>query len=197
MRGWGLTIVALGAVLACSLPARAEAGDQTVQAAPSPAAVTQAAPSPAASAGQTSASAHPASSRLSNAEAAVKAEVKALVPMTLRERRVFERASAEFPGFCRDWERKLRDREVNNLANLAWSERNGYETASYVGYGPIEKCQCHESRQGVPIGELIYKEIHYYLVGKTKDEAKRAKPKTVGEINTLEIFSWDRNRWFY
>lgn len=140
---------------------------------------------------------HSAPVHLHGSEEAVKAEVKALTPRTLRERRVFERASSEFPAFCRDWERKLRDREVNNLANLSWEARSGYETATYVGYGPIEQCQCHESRQGIPIGEVSYEEIQYYLVGKTLDEAKHAKPKQIGETRTLEIFSWERNKWFY
>lgn len=140
---------------------------------------------------------HTAPVHLSDAESAVNAEVRALTPMTLRERRIYERASSELPAFCRDWERKLRDREVNNLSNIAWKERSGYETATYVGYGPIEQCKCHESRQGIPIGDVSYEEIEYYLVGKTIDEAKHAKPKPVGQTKTLEIFSWERNKWFY
>jgi hypothetical protein len=39
--------------------------------------------------------------------------------------------------------------------------------------------------------------MSYYLVGKTIEEAKRAKPKLLRLTNTLEIFSWDKNRWFY
>jgi hypothetical protein len=136
-------------------------------------------------------------SELTGARAAVSAEVKTLFPMTLRERRIYERASSEFPAFCHDWERKLHDREVNNLANIAWSARGGYETATYVGYSSIERCECHESRQGIPIGKVTYEEINYYLVGKTLDEAKHAKPRQVGVTNTLEIFSWERNKWFY
>jgi len=136
-------------------------------------------------------------SELTGARAVVSAEVKTLFPMTLRERRIYERASAEFPAFCHDWERKLHDREVNNLANIAWRERGGYETATYIGYSSIERCECHESPQGIPIGKVTYEEINYYLVGKTLDEAKHAKPKQVGVTNTLEIFSWERNKWFY
>jgi hypothetical protein len=187
MRGRGLAVaMALVTAALGSSPARGQSENKAARAATETASIDQSATIKQAT-----------SQHLSGAAAAVKAEVKALVPMTLRERRVYERASSEFPAFCRDWERKLRDREVNNLANIAWRERDGYETATYVGYSPIEQCQCHESRQGIPIGDVTYEEIQYYLVGKTIDEAKHAKPKSIGQTKTLEIFSWERNKWFY
>jgi hypothetical protein len=112
-------------------------------------------------------------------------------------RHEFETAFRKLPTFCQNWQSKLHEREVNNLANLAWQEKNGYKTATYVGYGKVDGCLCKESGEGVPIGKVTYDEYQYYLVGKTLDEAKTAKPKLTGTTHTLEIFSWDKEQWFY
>lgn len=128
----------------------------------------------------------------------VTAQVRAILSkLPVVQRLKFQRASAAFPTFCQGWERKLHDREVDNLAHLSWQTRGGFETATYVGYGRVESCETKESSVGVPIGKLTYEEYRYYLVGKTVDEAKRAQPKLIGASSTLEIFSWDKNRWFY
>jgi hypothetical protein len=130
MRGMGLAVAMALAVTFFGVSlALAQSGNQTGNAT-----LTK-----TASLDQTETVRHAAPAHIAGAEAAVKAEVRALTPRTLRERRAFERASSTFPAFCRDWERKLHDREVNNLANIAWSERGGYETATFVGYGPIEQ----------------------------------------------------------
>jgi len=131
------------------------------------------------------------------ADSAIRTAVKRLVPSSLLDRRKYGRALATFPSFCRDWERKLHDREVNNLANITWQERNGYKTATYTGYGKIEHCECKPTPQGIPIGKLTYREMSYYLVGKTIEEAKHAAPKLLRRTDTLEIFSWEKNKWFY
>jgi hypothetical protein len=112
-------------------------------------------------------------------------------------RHEFEAAFKHLPSFCQDWDSKLHERELNNLAHLTWQEKNGYKTATYVGYGKVNGCQCKESAEGVPIGKVTYDEYQYYLVGKTLDEAKTAKPKVTGTTRTLEIFSWDKEQWFY
>jgi hypothetical protein len=142
---------------------------------------------------------NPAKIRHDDADSsALKAELERLLArLTPIQRRKYEQASEAFPSFCRDWERKLHDRETDNIAHIAWQQRGGYETASYVGYGPLESCTCKETPSGVPIGKLIYEEYSYYLVGKSLDEARQAKPKLVGQTNTLEIFSFEQDRWFY
>ena len=127
----------------------------------------------------------------------VKAEIQELRNGTPAERRLYAQAAAAFPHFCQDWQRMLRDREQNNLSSLNWQEKSGYETASYVGYGPIKTCECKESAEGIPLGKVTYDEQNYYIVGKTVDEAKHTPPKVVGITHTLEIFSWDKNKWFY
>ena len=128
----------------------------------------------------------------------ITAEAKAILArLSLVQRRKFERASTDFPAFCQDWERRLHEREVNNLAHMNWQKRGGYETASYTGYGKVESCETKESTKGVPIGKISYQEYNYYLAGKTLEEAEHATPKLVGRTNTLEIFSWEKNRWFY
>jgi hypothetical protein len=123
----------------------------------------------------------------------------AALPATLSTlaRHEFETAFRKLPSFCQDWQSKLHEREINNLAHLAWQEKNGYETATYVGYGKVNGCLCKESAEGVPIGKVTYDEYQYYLVGKSLNEAKVAKPKLTGTTRTLEIFSWDKEQWFY
>ena len=61
----------------------------------------------------------------------------------------------------------------------------------------VESCQTKESVEGIPIGKITYDELSYYLAGKTVEEARRSSPKLVHQVHTLEIFSWDKNKWFY
>jgi hypothetical protein len=125
-------------------------------------------------------------------------QVKAILSkLPAVQRLKFQRASAAFPSFCQGWERKLRDREVDNLAHLNWQARDGFKNATYVGYGRVESCETKASSVGVPIGKLTYEEYRYYLAGKSVNEARHAQPKLIGASSTLEIFSWDKNRWFY
>jgi hypothetical protein len=120
-----------------------------------------------------------------------------LFPATPALRRTYERAASLFPTFCQDWERLLHEREVNNLEHLSWREQGGLETATYTGYGKVESCECKASKEGLPIGKISYEEINYLLTGKTMDQAKHSSPKLTGHIETLEIFSWEKNGWFY
>ncbi len=134
---------------------------------------------------------------VANTASAVQSQIDSLELLTPAQRRTFERAASAFNGFCHDWEHLLHEREVNNLQHLTWHNNDGLETASYTGYGKIESCQCKESKEGLPIGEIRYEEINYSIVGKTIDEARHAAPKLMHQISTLEIFSWDKGRWFY
>jgi len=113
------------------------------------------------------------------------------------QRRTYQRAASAFTGFCHDWERLLHEREVNNLEHLSWREDGGLETATYTGYGKVESCECKASKEGLPLGKIRYEEIIYSVAGKTVDEARHAAPKLIHEIRTLEIFSWDKGKWFY
>jgi hypothetical protein len=120
-----------------------------------------------------------------------------LSPSIRRALKDFERASATFPSFCRDWERKLRDREHNNLAHMNWRREEGNETATYVGYSAIDSCVCKQASNGVPIGELTYKEYSYSLTGKSVEDARHSQPKQTSISPTREIFSWDKGKWYY
>ena len=110
--------------------------------------------------------------------------------------KLFARAAAAFPAFCQDWEQKLKARELDNLRHVAWQHKNGWVTGTYVGYGELTSCTCKES-EGQPIGEVSYKEITYSLLGRSMEAARHAVAKPIRVTNTLEIFSWDRGRWFY
>ena len=127
----------------------------------------------------------------------VKAVLKKINPMRLARDREYKKASALFPGFCKDWERKLHDRQVNNEDHIAWAMKDGWETGNYVGYSTVKKCECHQSTDGYSIGKVGYDEFEYYLVGKTADDAKHATPKVTETTNTTELFRWDKNKWFY
>jgi len=127
----------------------------------------------------------------------VKEEVHSFIFHSPAEQQRYDHAASLFPGFCKDWQRMLHDREANNLGHIAWKPSGGYETATYTGYGNIESCVTKESLEGVPIGKLTYEEMNYYLVGKTVSEAQHATPRLVHQTHTLEIFSWDKNKWFY
>ncbi len=107
----------------------------------------------------------------------------------------FMHASETFPAFCKDWQRRLHDRELNNLENISWKDQNGWKTGTYVSYSPVKSCNCKHSTGGVPIGELTYQETEYYLAGRTVEEARHAQPKAVGITNTTEIFRWDKTKW--
>jgi hypothetical protein len=125
------------------------------------------------------------------------ATVRKLNPAMMRALRQFRSASASFPAFCRDWERKLRDRERNNLAHIDWRMLGGTETGSYIGYSPVDSCVCKQASNGVPIGELTYKEFSYVVTGKSAADARLSAPKASRVVPTREIFSWDKGKWYY
>jgi len=134
---------------------------------------------------------------LKGLEGGIQATVRKLSPTMTRALEGFQNASASFPSFCRDWERKLRDRERNNLAHIDWRMLGGVETGNYVGYSTVDSCLCKQASNGVPIGELTYKEFEYVLTGKSVDDAKRSAPKATSIVPTREIFSWDKDKWYY
>jgi hypothetical protein len=119
------------------------------------------------------------------------------VPSRIKLDRDFKVASALFPSFCQHWGQNLRDRESNNRNHLNFIEKDGYETATYTGYGKIEECESHQSKGGYSIGKITYEEFIFYLTGKTPDEAKIAAPQTISDTHTTELFRWDNNKWFY
>ena len=127
----------------------------------------------------------------------VKTLVAKLTPDRIKRDIEFRKASALFPDFCKHWEQDLHDRETNNLSKLIFTEKDGYETTTYTAYGKVAACESHQSKDGYSIGKITYEEFEYYLAGKTRDEARRAAPKTVSDTHTTEIFRWDNGKWFY
>lgn len=110
---------------------------------------------------------------------------------------LYLRAVNAFPSFCKDWEHKLQSRDVNNVNNVSWQAKGGWETGTYIVYSPIKTCATKRASNGQPIGELTYQETEYYLTGHSIAEARHAPPKPVSVTNTTEIFRWDRTRWDY
>jgi hypothetical protein len=192
-KSFAFASIAVLAIVLCAGPALSDTK-------PAPAkAAAAAAPSNAA---QPSAAASPLTAKIIKAKVkakvkAVKAALQKVNPLRLLRDKEYKTASAEFPSFCKDWERKLHDREVNNLGHIAWSQKDGWETGTYVGYGPVQKCECHQSTDGYSIGKVTYDEFQYYLIGKTSAEAKAAKPKVTDSTATTELFRWDKSKWFY
>ncbi|HXN11628.1 MAG TPA: hypothetical protein VN865_00880 [Candidatus Acidoferrales bacterium] len=120
-----------------------------------------------------------------------------LTPDRIKRDVEFRKASALFPAFCKHWEQDLHDREVNNLSNLQFVEKQGFQTATYTGYGKVAECESHQSKDGYSIGRITYEEFVYYIAGKSEDEARHAPPKPVSDTHTTEIFRWDNGKWFY
>ena len=127
----------------------------------------------------------------------VKAALAKVNPLRLLRDREYQKASVLFPAFCKDWERKLHDREVNNQSHIAWQMKDGWQTGTYTGYSPVSQCECHQSTDGYSIGKVKYDEFKYYIVGKTTEEAKHATPKVTDDTATTELFRWDKEKWFY
>lgn len=127
----------------------------------------------------------------------VKALVAKLTPDRIKRDIEFKKASALFPDFCKHWEQDLRDRETNNLSNLKFVPKQGYETATYTAYGKIAACESHQSKDGYSIGKITYEEFQYYIAGLSQAEARHAVPKVVSDTHTTEIFRWDNGKWFY
>jgi hypothetical protein len=117
--------------------------------------------------------------------------------LTPAQRRTFQRASLAFTPFCHHWEDLLHERELNNLQHLSFREDGGMETADYTGYGKVQSCICKASKEGLPIGKINYEENTYSIAGKTIDEARHSSPKITHQVSTIEIFSWDKDKWFY
>jgi hypothetical protein len=127
----------------------------------------------------------------------VKALVAKITPDRIKRDIEFRKASALFPDFCKHWEQDLRDRETNNLSNLKFVPKQGYQTATYTGYGKIAGCESHQSKDGYAIGKITYEEFQYYIAGKSEDDARHSERKTVSDTHTTEIFRWDNGKWFY
>jgi len=127
----------------------------------------------------------------------VEALVTKITPDRIKRDIEFRKASAQFPEFCRHWGQDLHDRETNNLSKLNFSQRDGFETATYTAYGKIAVCESHQSKDGYSIGKITYEEYTYYISGKSEDEARQAAPKTINDLRTTEIFRWDKGKWFY
>jgi hypothetical protein len=108
----------------------------------------------------------------------------------------YERAARALPEFCRQWNSKLREREKDRSELIEWHNREGWKTASYRGYGPIQSCTC-KLRDGVPVAEITYKTIEYYLAGHTVEQARQAHPIVAGSTNTTEIIRWNDGKWDY
>jgi hypothetical protein len=141
----------------------------------------------------------PASAQVDSADIPTKPAQppKRLAALQRTASRTFERARSAFSGFCGEWERKLRERERNNLGAIQWKEQNGWKIGQYLGYSRIKTCTCKQSSHGQPVGMLTYGEMNYYLAGKTIDEAKHATPKGTLATETTEIFRWGLNKWEY
>ena len=186
--GMGVAAVAFGfAALICAASAHAQSQ------APDETASTSSIP--ADSAALTAAAVSPGTKKTLGQK--VKALVAKLTPDRIKRDIEFRKASALFPDFCKHWEQDLHDRETNNLSNLKFVPKEGYETATYTAYGKIAACESHQSKDGYSIGKITYEEFQYYIVGRSEAEARHAAPKTVSDTHTTEIFRWDNGKWFY
>jgi hypothetical protein len=127
----------------------------------------------------------------------VRSLIGTIAPERLKRDLEFKKASAQFQDFCRHWEQNLRERERDNLSKLMFTLKDGFQTATYTGYGDVKTCEAHQSKEGFSIGKIAYEEFTYYLAGKTPEEALQGEKKPISDTHTTEIFRWENNKWFY
>lgn len=127
----------------------------------------------------------------------VRSLIGKIAPERLKRDLEFKKASAQFQDFCRHWEQNLRERERDNLSKLMFTLKDGFQTATYTGYGDVKTCEAHQSKEGFSIGKITYHEFTYYLAGKTPEEALHGDKKPISDTHTTEIFRWEKNKWFY
>jgi hypothetical protein len=187
------TLAIAGLLMSSAGPSRAEDAD----AAEAAASTNIAAPSSAVGAESAPPNTPAAPRKKKTLGQKVKALVAKLTPERVKMDREFKKASAMFPDFCQHWEQNLRDRETDNLKKMNFMQKDGFETATYTGYGKVAGCEAHQSKDGYSIGKITYEEFIYYLAGKTRDEAAHAAPKTISDTHTTEIFRWENDKWFY
>ena len=127
----------------------------------------------------------------------VRSLIAKIAPERLKRDLEFKKASAQFQDFCQHWEQNLRERERNNLSKLMFTLKDGFQTATYTGYGDVKTCEAHQSKEGFSIGRITYEEFTYSLAGKTPEEAVNGEKKPISDTHTTEIFRWENNKWFY
>ena len=127
----------------------------------------------------------------------VRSLITKLAPERLKRDVEFKKASEQFQDFCQHWEQNLRERERDNLSKLTFTLKDGFQTATYTGYGEVKTCEAHQSKEGFSIGKITYQEFTYYLAGKTPEEALHGEKKPISDTHTTEIFRWENNKWFY
>lgn len=108
----------------------------------------------------------------------------------------YEVACRALPEFCREWQLKLDARAADQMDRLEWQDREGWKTATYSGFGPLQSCVC-KLEDGTPVGKLTYDTIEYYIVGRTLEEARHAHAILAGRTKTLEIIRWTNGKWIY
>ena len=200
MRGIGLVIAALS-VASIAAPAKAMAQTDIQPGAVVPAQPPVAAPAPALQ-GKVTSGAPAASPEVASIPAnkaagdKVEAALKKLSPEQLLHSDEYKQASAAFPQFCKDWEAKLRAREVDNLKHILFRLEGGFQTGVYTGYSTVSACETHQSSGGFSIGKLSYEEYKYQLRANSVEEAMHAKAAPVEDTHTTEIFRWEKGTWF-
>jgi hypothetical protein len=100
-----------------------------------------------------------------------------------------------FQTFCDGWMEKLRDRELDHLANIKWQTSAEGVQGTYVGYS--EDYTCTVSTDGPPVGRVEYREVRYEKRGITIAEAEQSSPQPVEICITTELFGYTKGKWQY
>jgi hypothetical protein len=192
LRTIAVVLLAIALAVGLSSPREAAAGDRAATGALASQAQVDSPPPGEQSAGQL-----PTATAKKGGASRVKRVLRRLNPIRLLREHEYKKAASAFPAFCKHWQSLLHERETYNLSQIKWLPKDGYQTATYTGYGNIQSCTCEQSPGGFAIGKLTYDEFEYYIAGKTIDEARRAKPRPVVITVTTELFRWDHGKWFY
>jgi hypothetical protein len=192
----GPILAALAAVVCLQISTRCPAAEQPSDAPGQHPAAATAAPDRASGNKEPEAPTSESSAPKKTLRQRLRSLAKKILPARERLDLEFKEASAQFPDFCRHWKDNLRERERNNLSKMALTLKDGVHSGTYTGYGEIEVCEAHQSKEGFSIGKITYEEFVYSLAGKTPEEAAHAEKKTISDIRTTEIFRWENDKWF-
>lgn len=111
-----------------------------------------------------------------------------------------EAAQQDFGAFCREWVGKLDARERFNLSRAARVKQGEQVVILYTGYGDAT-LSCKVTPTGIAaspfLGKLVYYEQSLRKAGASRDAALDKRAQIVRQIEVIELFHHDGNRWKY
>ena len=123
-----------------------------------------------------------------------------LAPHVARAGADLSEVPATFERFCRSWMGKLQVREQRNVKAIDLYRYGEHFMGDYTGYSR-RPARCVVRPTSDPrspyIGQIVYDEIVYRVVGRTREQARSNAPQVLRRIKVTELFRFDGLRWSY